>query len=109
MMREKPMSKERGNRRWFLCLTTIAVMTCAAGVSLPVLDTTRAEASQQALMAAKPSKAKETTPKEVQLPASIEADKVDDFMAALSDEQVRRLLIESLKKQAAEEAAAMPN
>jgi small-conductance mechanosensitive channel len=106
MMREKPMSKERGNRRWFLCLTTIAVMTCAAGVSLPVLDTTRAEASQQALMAAKPSKAKETTPKEVQLPASIEADKVDDFMAALSDEQVRRLLIEALKRQAAEEAAA---
>jgi small-conductance mechanosensitive channel len=106
MMREKPMSKERGNRRWFLCLTTIAVMTCAAGVSLPVLGTTRAEASQQALMAAKPSKAKETTPKEVQLPASIEADKVDDFMAALSDEQVRRLLIEALKKQAAEEAAA---
>jgi small-conductance mechanosensitive channel len=75
-------------------------------VSLPVLETNRAEASQQAVMAAKPSKAKETTPKEVQLPASIEADKVDDFMAALSDEQVRRLLIVALKKQAAEEAAA---
>ena len=87
------MTTERCPRsRWLLCLTTIAVMTCAAVISLPVLDTTRAEASQQAVMAAKPSKAKETTPEEVQLPASIEADKVDDFMAALSDEQVRRLL-----------------
>ena len=103
------MTTERCHSRWLLCLTTIAVMTCAAVVSLPVLDTTRAEASQQAVMAAKPSKAKETTPKEVQLPASIEADKVDDFMAALSDEQVRRLLIEALKKQAAEEAAAAPD
>ena len=42
------------------------------------------------------------------LPEHIQADKVDDFMAALSDEQVRRLLIEALKKQAAEEAAAAP-
>ena len=100
------MSKERCHSRWFLCLTTIAVMTCAAVISLPVFETTRAEASQQAVMAAKASKAKETTPEEVQLPASIGADQVDDFMAALSDEQVRRLLIESLKKQADEEAAA---
>ena len=102
------MTTERCHSRWRLCLATIAVMTCAAGVSLPVLITPRAEASQQAVMAAKPSKVKETTPKEVQLPASIEADKVDDFMAALSDEQVRRLLIEALQKQAAEEAAATP-
>jgi small-conductance mechanosensitive channel len=100
------MTTKGYNSRWLLCLTAIAVITCTAVILIPVIETTRAEASQQAAMAAKASTAKETTPGKVQLPASIGADQVDDFMAALSDEQVRRLLIESLKKQAEEEAVA---
>ena len=100
------MSKERCNSRWFLCLTTIAVMTFAAVVSLPIFETTRAEASQQAVVAAQKSKGEKASTDGVQLPENIDAKNIDKYMAALSDEQVRRLLIEALKRQAAEEAAA---
>jgi len=41
----------------------------------------------------------------VALPESLPADRIEDFMAGLSDEQVRRLLIDTLKKQAEQEAA----
>jgi len=47
----------------------------------------------------KKSEAKE----EVQLPKQLSGDQIDGFMAALSDAQVRRLLIEELKKKAEEE------
>jgi hypothetical protein len=48
----------------------------------------------------KKSEAKE----EVQLPKHLSGDQVDGFMATLSDQQARRLLIEELKKKAAAEA-----
>jgi small-conductance mechanosensitive channel len=105
-MREKPMSKERSNRRWFLCLPTIAAITCAAVISLPVFETTLAAASPQAVAAARKSKGDKASADKVQLPENIDAKDIDKYMAALSDEQVRRLLIEALKKQADEEAAA---
>ncbi|MFO7687814.1 MAG: mechanosensitive ion channel family protein [Desulfobacterales bacterium] len=88
-----------------LGLSLMAVVACTTMISLPVLELARADASQQAVKAAKQSKAAGASERDVELPASIDADRVDDFMAALSDEQVRRLLIESLKKQAAAEAA----
>lgn len=42
----------------------------------------------------------------VAVPDDLPADRIDDFMAGLSDEQVRRLLIDTLKKEAEREAAA---
>jgi len=41
---------------------------------------------------------------EVQPPEQLSSDQIGAFMATLSDEQVRRLLIEELKKQAAEQS-----
>jgi len=91
----------------YVFLTTIAI-TISGGFTSFDLTTFRADAAQQ--MVFKPQKEKSKPPPSdaARLPEHIEADKVDDFMAALSDEQVRRLLIEALKKQAAEEAAAAP-
>ncbi len=48
----------------------------------------------------KKSEAKE----EAQLPKQLSGDQIDAFMATLSDQQVRRLLIEELKKKAEEES-----
>lgn len=57
-------------------------------------------------MAAKSLKGKKKpeAKEEVQLPKQLSGDQIDSFMAALSDQQVRRLLIEELKKKAAAEA-----
>jgi small-conductance mechanosensitive channel len=81
-------------------------MTCAAAILLPVFETTRAEASQPAVVAAQKSTGEKASTDKVRLPENIDAKDIDKYMAALSDEQVRRLLIEALKKQADEEAAA---
>ncbi|MEE9122443.1 MAG: mechanosensitive ion channel family protein [Syntrophobacteria bacterium] len=43
---------------------------------------------------------------EVQQPEQLPSDQIDSFMATLSDEQVRRLLIEELKKRAEERSLA---
>ncbi|MGW8187306.1 MAG: hypothetical protein ACWGNK_08560, partial [Desulfobacterales bacterium] len=90
----------------YAILTAIAI-TVSGGITSVDFRTPRAEAAQQ--MVFKPQKEKnKPAPSDVaRLPEHIEADKVDDFMATLSDEQVRRLLIEALKKQAAEEAATV--
>jgi small-conductance mechanosensitive channel len=53
------------------------------------------------LKALKDQKKKETKA-EVQPPEKLSGDQIDGFMATLSDEQVRRLLLEELKKRAEE-------
>jgi len=50
-------------------------------------------------------KEKAGTTEEVKSPENIPSDQIDAFMATLSDEQVRRLLIEELKKKAEAEKA----
>ncbi|MEJ2363614.1 MAG: mechanosensitive ion channel family protein [Deltaproteobacteria bacterium] len=49
-------------------------------------------------------KKKSETKEEVQLPEDLSGDRIDGFMATLSDQQARRLLIEELKKKATAEA-----
>ncbi len=49
---------------------------------------------------------KKADSQEVQLPEQLESYQIDSFIATLSDEQVRRLLIEELKQKAALEASA---
>ena len=49
-------------------------------------------------------KKKPEAKEEVQLPKQLSGDQIDSFMATLSDQQVRRLLIGELKKKAAAEA-----
>jgi small-conductance mechanosensitive channel len=93
-------------RRRFNWPGATALVTVAAVIVFVVVGKTPVQALSQAAVALKPSKAEGTPSQDVALPASLTADQVDDFMAALSDEQVRRLLIEALKKQAAAEAAA---
>ncbi|MGA9537204.1 MAG: mechanosensitive ion channel domain-containing protein [Desulfobacterales bacterium] len=88
----------------YVFLTAIA-LTVSGGFTSFDPTTFRAEAAQQMVFKPQKVKSKPAPSDVVRLPEHIEADKVDDFMAALSDEQVRRLLIEALKKQAAEEAA----
>ncbi len=60
-------------------------------------------ANPQAVKALKDKKKSEAN-KEVLLPKQLSGDQIDAFMAALSDQQVRRLLIEELKKKAEQEA-----
>jgi small-conductance mechanosensitive channel len=55
-----------------------------------------------AVKAAK-GKKKSEAKEEVQPPKQLSGDQIDAFMATLSDEQVRRLLLEELKKKAEEE------
>jgi len=55
-----------------------------------------------AVKAAK-GKKKSEAKEEVQPPKELKGDQIDAFMATLSDEQVRRILIEELKKKAEEE------
>ena len=81
-------------------ITFVAILTVASNG----LEPTIADASPQAVLAAQKSKSKKASSDSVQLPEHIDAQKIDDYMAALTDEQVRRLLIEALKKQAVEEA-----
>ena len=90
----------------YAILSAVAIMV-SIGLTSFGLETFVADAAQS--MVFKPQKEKRTAaPSDaVRLPEHLQADKVDDFMAALSDEQVRRLLIEALQKQAAEEAAAI--
>jgi small-conductance mechanosensitive channel len=52
------------------------------------------------------SKKKTTDAEKVRLPEQLDNDQIDSFIATLSDEQVRRLLIEELKQKAALEASA---
>jgi small-conductance mechanosensitive channel len=59
-------------------------------------------ATPQQLKMMKGQKKGEAT-EEVQPPAQLHSGQIDAFMATLSDEQVRRLLIEELKKKAKEE------
>ena len=89
----------------YVILTAVAIAVCA-GLTPFGLDTFRADAAQPMIFKPQKEKSKAAPSDAARLPEHIQADKVDDFMAALSDEQVRRLLIEALKKQAAEEAAA---
>ena len=91
----------------YLILAAFAVAV-SIGLTSFGLDTFRADAAQQMVFKPQKEKSKPAQSDATRLPEHLEADKVDDFMAALSDEQVRRLLIEALKKQAAEEAAAIP-
>jgi small-conductance mechanosensitive channel len=51
-------------------------------------------------------KEKAETAEEVQPPEQLPGDQIDAFMATLSDEQVRRLLIEELKRKAEQEIVA---
>jgi small-conductance mechanosensitive channel len=89
----------------YVILTAVAIAVCA-GLTSFGLDTFRADAAQPMVFKPQKEKSKAAPSDDARLPEHIQADKVDDFMAALSDEQARRLLIEALKKQAAEEAAA---
>ncbi|MGA7277317.1 MAG: hypothetical protein WBW79_05215, partial [Desulfocapsaceae bacterium] len=91
----------------YVILTAAAIAVCA-GLTSFGLDTFRAEAAQPMVFKPQKEKSQPAPADAARLPEHIQADKVDDFMAALSDEQVRRLLIEALKKQAAEEAAVIP-
>jgi len=59
-------------------------------------------ANPLAVKAAK-GKKKSEAKEEVQPPKELKGDQIDSFMATLSDEQVRRLLIEELKKKAEQE------
>jgi len=58
-------------------------------------------ANPQAVKAIKDKKTSEAK-EEAQPPEQLSGDQIDSFMATLSDEQVRRLLIEELKKKAEE-------
>ncbi len=89
----------------YLLFLAVALMV-AAGFAGSDLGPSRADAAQKMVFNNQKEKTKAAAPETARLPEHIEADKVDDFMAALSDEQVRRLLIEALRRQAAEEAAA---
>ena len=51
-------------------------------------------------------KEKAETAEEVQQPEQLPGDQIDAFMATLSDQQVRRLLIEELKRKAEQEIIA---
>ncbi|MGD8434744.1 MAG: hypothetical protein PVI73_11590, partial [Syntrophobacterales bacterium] len=51
-------------------------------------------------------KEKTETAEEVKPPEQLPGDQIDAFMATLSDEQVRRLLIEELKRKAEQEITA---
>jgi small-conductance mechanosensitive channel len=64
--------------------------------------TARAVTQQQLKMMQGQKKGEGT--EEVQQPEQLPSDQIDAFMATLSDEQVRRLLIEELKKKAEEES-----
>jgi small-conductance mechanosensitive channel len=99
------MLTARCHWRRYLILTAVAIAVSLGPTSVG-LDTFRADAAQQMIIKPQKEKSKPAPSDAARLPEHIQADKVDDFMAALSDEQVRRLLIEALKKQAAEEAAA---
>jgi small-conductance mechanosensitive channel len=101
----KKMLTARCHWRRYLILTAVAIAVSLGPTSVG-LDTFRADAAQQMIIKPQKEKSKPAPSDAARLPEHIQADKVDDFMAALSDEQVRRLLIEALKKQAAEEAAA---
>ncbi|MFZ0614584.1 MAG: mechanosensitive ion channel family protein [Desulfobacterales bacterium] len=90
-----------------LLFLTVA-LTVSTGIVTTGLETPRANAAQKMVFKPQKDKPKEAPSDAARLPDHIEADKVDDFMAALSDEQVRRLLIEALRRQAAAEAAATP-
>ena len=91
----------------YVILTAVALAVCA-GLTSFGRETFRADAAQPMPFKAQKEKSQPAPSDDARLPEHIQADKVDDFMAALSDEQVRRLLIEALKKQAAAEAAATP-
>ena len=64
-----------------------------------------ASTATQAQLKAFTGKKKTGDTEKVQLPKQLDSDQVDDFVAPLSDEQVRGLLIEELKRKAALEAA----
>ncbi|MGB5422412.1 MAG: hypothetical protein WBN03_09645, partial [Desulfobacterales bacterium] len=101
------MPTARYHWKRYVFLTAIAI-TVSAGLTFFSVETFRADAAQQMVFKPQKEKSKPAPSDTARLPEHIQADKVDDFMAALSDEQVRRLLIEALQKQAAEEAAAAP-
>jgi small-conductance mechanosensitive channel len=81
----------------------IAVMVCClllgflAGAFLPATG---------AAAATQPPPEKNPGAAAVAVPEDLPADRIDDFMAGLSDEQVRRVLIDTLKREAEREAAA---
>jgi small-conductance mechanosensitive channel len=64
-----------------------------------------ASTATQAQLKALTGKKKTGDTEEVQLPEPLDREQIDSYIATLSDEQVRRLLIEELKKRAELEAA----
>jgi small-conductance mechanosensitive channel len=100
-MTAKGFSGHRGLILTVFSMFTIVVSVTLMGFNLPIAD-----ASAQAVLATQKSKDKKASAEGVQLPEQIDSQNIDAYMATLSDEQVRRLLIEALKKQAAEENAA---
>ncbi len=98
------MTAKRNSRpRFMLFLGFISFIAFSAILAIGS-GPNRADASPQAVLAAQKSKGEKASADTVQLPEHVDAKKIDEYMAALSDEQVRRLLIEALRKQAAEEA-----
>ena len=92
------------NHKRFI-VTVLGIFIVVVSVSLMGFDISTADASAQAVLATQKSKNKNASAEDVQLPEKIDSQNIDAYMAALSDEQVRRLLIEALRKQAAEENA----
>ena len=100
------MTAKRNSTPRFLVFAAFIAFVSATTISPLGFEPTKADASSQAVLATQKSKSQKVSTDSVQLPEHIDAQKIDAYMAALSDEQARRLLIEALKKQAEEEAAA---
>ncbi len=100
------MTAKRNSTPRFLIIAAFISFASVTTISPLGFEPTAADASPQAVLAAQKSKGAKASTDSVQLPEHIDAQNIDKYMAALSDEQVRRLLIEALKKQAEEEAAA---
>ena len=100
-MTAKGFSSHRGFILTVFSMFIVMVSVTLMGFNLPIAD-----ASAQAVLATQKSKSKNASVEDVQLPEQIDSQNIDAYMAALSDEQVRRLLIEALKKQAAAETSA---
>jgi len=100
------MTAKRNSTPRFLVFAAFIAFVSATTISPLGFEPTKADASSQAVLATQKSKSQKVSTDSVQLPEHIDAQKIDAYMAALSDEQVRRLLIEALQKQAQDEAAA---
>ncbi len=100
------MTAKRNRSPRLLVFAALVTFLSVTTISPLGFEPTKADASPQAVLATQKSKGEKASKDGVQLPEHIDAQNIDKYMAALSDEQVRRLLIEALKKQADKEAAA---